>query len=163
MTLDRISGVDFRQCHATVDSGKGIYHLQNMLQKKTILHIDNDPDDLFLIDDHIRLLCPDIMIRNAFDGAEGLARLNEILEDESLLPGLVLMDLNMPGLSGWDVLESIGQLAKSRDIPVIVFSTSANPADIEFCHLHGAAYMVKPIDYYELKSQIAKILSMAVF
>lgn len=61
-------------------------------------------------------------------------------------PAVILMDLNLPGTDGRDLIE---QLKKDQDlklIPMIVLTTSANPKDIEICYQYGVnSYMLKPI------------------
>ena len=65
-------------------------------------------------------------------------------------PGLILLDLNMPGTDGRALLRTLKADESLRDIPVIVLSTSDNPRDVEFCYRHGASgYQVKPMDTQE--------------
>ncbi|HEX8701931.1 MAG TPA: response regulator, partial [Myxococcaceae bacterium] len=67
--------------------------------------------------------------------------------ERALRPGLILLDLNLPGLDGRQVLESIKSDSQLRAIPVIVFSTSDNPRDVQSCYQLGAsAYLLKPVD-----------------
>lgn len=62
-------------------------------------------------------------------------------------PALILLDLNLPGTDGREVLEQIKQDEELKIIPVVVFTTSANPRDIEVCYKNGAnGYIVKPIN-----------------
>lgn len=62
-------------------------------------------------------------------------------------PALILLDLNLPTRDGREVLRQIKQDARLRTIPVVVFTTSAQPHDIDMCHQLGAnSYMVKPVD-----------------
>jgi len=62
-------------------------------------------------------------------------------------PGLILLDLNLPGLDGRQVLERIKADSELRAIPVIVFSTSDNPRDVQSCYQGGvSAYLLKPVD-----------------
>jgi CheY-like chemotaxis protein len=63
-------------------------------------------------------------------------------------PALVFLDLNLPTRDGCEVLRQIKQDARLRTIPVVVFTTSAQPHDIDTCHQLGAnSYMVKPVDF----------------
>lgn len=62
-------------------------------------------------------------------------------------PALILLDLNLPGTDGREVLEQIKQDEELKIIPVVVFTTSANPRDVEVCYRNGAnGYILKPID-----------------
>ena len=69
------------------------------------------------------------------------------------LPGLVLLDLNLPGLSGRDVLDGIRADPRLAELPVVVLSTSNAPADIAFAYGHRAnAYVRKPNGFLALRS-----------
>jgi len=60
------------------------------------------------------------------------------------------MDLNTPGTDGREALAVLKADPALNSIPVVVFSTSANPKDVGFCYAAGAnAYHVKPVRYPE--------------
>jgi CheY-like chemotaxis protein len=70
-------------------------------------------------------------------------------------PSVILLDLNLPGTDGRDVLEHLKQDQSLKEIPIVVFTTSANPRDIEFCYEKGAnGYLVKPMDSRQLEKTI---------
>jgi CheY-like chemotaxis protein len=70
-------------------------------------------------------------------------------------PSVILLDLNLPGIDGRDVLERLKQDVSLREIPIIVFTTSANPKDIELCYQRGAnGYLIKPMDSSELERTV---------
>jgi CheY-like chemotaxis protein len=74
-------------------------------------------------------------------------------------PELILLDLNLPGTDGREVLAMIKNSATLKTIPVIVLSTSTNPKDIEECYQSGVnSYMVKPMKFNELKISIQMML-----
>ncbi|MEO0408443.1 MAG: response regulator [Cyanobacteria bacterium P01_A01_bin.135] len=61
-------------------------------------------------------------------------------------PAVILLDLNMPGTDGRDFIVQVKQDDILKKIPIVVFTTSSNPKDIEFAYLNGAnGYMVKPV------------------
>ena len=63
-------------------------------------------------------------------------------------PVLILLDLNLPGIDGRDLLAMLKGEAYSQAIPVVVVTTSHNPRDIAWCYAHGAdGYQVKGMDY----------------
>ncbi|WP_315787911.1 response regulator [Fischerella sp. JS2] len=67
-------------------------------------------------------------------------------------PSVILLDLNLPGTDGRDVLEQVKQDQNLKEIPIVVFTTSSNPKDIEFCYQKGAnGYLIKPFDSHELE------------
>ncbi|MBW4558489.1 MAG: response regulator [Trichormus sp. ATA11-4-KO1] len=73
----------------------------------------------------------------------------------TLRPSVILLDLNLPGIDGRDILERLKQDRSFREIPIVVFTTSSNPKDVELCYQKGAnGYLVKPMDAEELKKTI---------
>lgn len=77
----------------------------------------------------------------------------------AVLPAIILLDLNMPGTDGRQVLETIKQDEVLSSIPVIIFSTSSNTKDIEECYQLGAnSYLTKPIEYAALEAKIQLIV-----
>lgn len=67
-------------------------------------------------------------------------------------PSVILLDLNLPGTDGREVLEQLKQDQSFKEIPIVVFTTSSNPKDIEFCYQNGAnGYLIKPLDSDELE------------
>lgn len=72
---------------------------------------------------------------------------NDAFEDDTL-PSLILLDLRLPTVDGFEVLQAIRQNERTRKIPVIVVSTSERQGDISHCYQLGAnAYITKPVDY----------------
>jgi CheY-like chemotaxis protein len=70
-------------------------------------------------------------------------------------PSVILLDLNLPGTDGRDVLEQLKQDQKFKQIPIIVFTTSSNPKDVEFCYQKGAnGYLIKPVDSDALEKTV---------
>jgi CheY-like chemotaxis protein len=66
-------------------------------------------------------------------------------------PSMILLDLNLPGTDGREVLEQIKQDNDLKIIPVVIFTTSSNPRDIEVCYRHGVnGYILKPININKL-------------
>ena len=73
----------------------------------------------------------------------------------ALRPSVILLDLNLPGIDGRDILDRLKQDNSFKEIPIVVFTTSSNPKDIELCYQKGAnGYLVKPMDAEELKKTI---------
>lgn len=63
-------------------------------------------------------------------------------------PSLILLDLNLPGTDGRQVLQRIKADDNLKTIPVIVLTTSSNPKDIDACYKNGAnSYIVKPVNF----------------
>jgi CheY-like chemotaxis protein len=70
-------------------------------------------------------------------------------------PSVILLDLNLPGLDGRDVLERLKQDQVLREIPIVIFTTSSNPQDVALCYQKGAnGYLVKPMNSVELQKTV---------
>jgi CheY-like chemotaxis protein len=74
---------------------------------------------------------------------------------EAPRPSIILLDLNLPGVDGREVLEQLKQDQNLKTIPIVVFTTSSNPKDIKFCYQNGAnGYLIKPVDSEELEKTV---------
>lgn len=73
-------------------------------------------------------------------------------------PGIVLLDLNLPGTDGHEVLETIKKDTQLRKIPVVVLTTSCEECDIERCYSAGASsYICKPVDLNGLMEAVQRM------
>jgi two-component system response regulator len=90
-------------------------------------------------------------VRIARDGVEALDYLfarNEDGEPKHALPGVILLDLNLPRIDGLEVLRRIKADRRTREIPVIVLTVSDRDHDIAACRQQGAdSYIVKPVGF----------------
>lgn len=95
------------------------------------------------------------------EGDEALAFLRHFgkYADATLAPrpSMILLDLNLPGTDGREVLKQIKQDDDLKTIPVVIFTTSSNPRDVNICYQQGVnGYLIKPIDVVQLK-QIVRL------
>ena len=73
-------------------------------------------------------------------------------------PGIVLLDLNMPGRDGRAVIDAMKQAPALKDIPVVVLTTSSDEKDIHECYAMGAStYITKPVDLERFISAIQRL------
>ncbi len=74
------------------------------------------------------------------------------------LPGLILLDLNMPGLDGRAVLESAKQDSALKKIPIIILTTSSDERDVRQCYELGAStYIQKPVSFDGLINAVKRL------
>ena len=77
---------------------------------------------------------------------------------EIVLPGLIMLDLNLPGIDGIEVLKIIKSDFKLKKIPVVVLTTSNDIKDIEKCYQLGAnSYIQKPVGFEGFINAITKL------
>jgi two-component system response regulator len=101
----------------------------------------------------------------AHDGVEALDCLLGDDEDEAnddaaaaRLPRLVLLDLNLPRLDGFEVLRRLRSRPRTRLVPVVVLSSSLEREDLQRCYALGAnSYIRKPVDYSEFVVTAAQL------
>ncbi|MPR32751.1 response regulator [Salmonirosea aquatica] len=121
-----------------------------------ILMADDDADDRFLV----QAAFEDNRIDQKLLFFEDGEQLLDHLHDETVqgVTRFILLDLNMPKRDGRDVLRTLKADKELSTIPIIVFSTSKAPDDINSSYRLGAnSYVVKPSSYEHLKEVIQKI------
>jgi two-component system response regulator len=119
---------------------------------KPILLVEDNPDDVELT----RIAFAESKIANRLvvvsDGAEALdflfARGQYADRQDQPLPSIVLLDLNLPKVDGREVLQAIRADERTRNLPVVVLTTSAEPFDVEASYALGVnSYIQKPVDF----------------
>ncbi|TWW00399.1 response regulator [Chitinophaga pinensis] len=115
-----------------------------------ILLADDDIEDRFIMQDAFNAInLPEVPLL-VEDGEKVLEYLSETHRNAGVLPSLVVLDLNMPRLSGTQTLRELKSRDAYKDIPVIIFSSSLNVIEMHECKQLGAlSYMVKPFTYEE--------------
>lgn len=115
-----------------------------------ILYAEDDPNDVFFIKHAFAKVGVANPLHTVADGQAAknyLAGVGAFTDRHRYpLPCLVLLDIKLPQVSGWDVLHWMQDQPNLRKIPVIIFSASSFPSDIEKAYAIGAnAYVVKPV------------------
>lgn len=122
-----------------------------------VLIAEDDPEDLFLMQRALRQLRPGLAMAAARDGIE----LFEYLEGCTALtlPGLIIIDLNMPRMDGREVLRALHRDARYTTLPVVVMTTSVEPEDFQFAQAHQAAQVLsKPEAFSEMVQRLGMLL-----
>jgi CheY-like chemotaxis protein len=84
----------------------------------------------------------------------------EILEDNNGLPDIILLDLNMPKISGVEFLSILKSREEFMHIPTVILTTSNNKKDLEECYRIGVSgYILKPLKYEAYVKKIEQVLS----
>lgn len=89
-------------------------------------------------------------VRRCKTGDEALEYLDYVAENKNPenypRPGIILMDLNLPGTDGRDIIKYMNGIDSLKLIPVVILTTSDNENDIKHCYLYGAnSYIQKPV------------------
>ena len=92
------------------------------------------------------------------DGVAARSYIQNSGNGEGARPALVLLDLNLPLVHGYDLLLEIRRAEWLRLVPVLILSTSNNPRDIERCYAGGAnSFLTKPVDFERQRRLVAVI------
>jgi len=118
----------------------------------TVLLVEDDLNDIFLVKRAFKMARLTTPLQVVTDGEEAthyLGGAGKYADRETFpLPKLIVMDIKMPRMTGFDVLEWIKTDGALRRIPVVIVSSSDRPQDIDRAYELGAnAYMVKPVNY----------------
>jgi CheY-like chemotaxis protein len=124
-----------------------------------ILYIDDDQDDLMIFGDSIGSLYPGVNVLKAQSGEEGLSILQSLERSAKPYPALIMLDMNMPRMDGRQTLQHIKNNNNWSDIPVVIFTTSSNNEDIEFCKRYNTQCITKPMSYKNLDHTVKQLIS----
>src|SRR5687767_9482039 len=127
-----------------------------------ILLAEDRPDDVFLMERALQKVKSRHPLRVVTDGQKAIEYLSGQGEYSDRVafpfPGLVILDLKMPGVGGFEVVEWMRKTPQTRLTPIIILSTSALPEDINRAYELGAnAYMIKPTDHRSLERLLQTI------
>jgi len=121
----------------------------------TILHIDDDPNDVMLFEHACQKAGVYFDLHAVHDGDDAIAYLGGTgaFADRTKhpFPQLILLDLKMPRVNGFDVLGWIRSREEFKKLPVIVLTSSNHETDVKHAHALGAStYLVKPVGFDSL-------------
>ncbi len=124
-------------------------------EKKNVLYIEDNPANLRLVT-QILSRSEDINLLTALEPLRGLELAKEYQ------PDLILLDINLPGISGYDVLDELRKNQQTENIPVIAISANAMEKDLQKGKDAGFSdYITKPIDVVELLETVNKKLQIS--
>jgi two-component system, chemotaxis family, response regulator Rcp1 len=125
-----------------------------------ILLVEDNPADCRLIQEALRRKPGAFDLAIASDGPKALSMLALSRDPASgaSRPDLILLDLNLPGMSGWEVLEQIKSDPAFRDIPVLILTSSRSHSDVQRAYrLQASSYICKPTRLSDLFHMVDEI------
>jgi CheY-like chemotaxis protein len=127
-----------------------------------ILYIEDNPDEADIFKRVLsRLSVPPsfTILKNGSEGIDYLLNQGPYLGQALPMPRLVLLDLNLPGHSGFDVIQQVRAASRTRYLPIVIYSSSDNPKDMRRAYDLGAnAYLVKPGSYHEVSDMMRRAI-----
>ncbi|MBN1217475.1 MAG: response regulator [Anaerolineae bacterium] len=131
------------------------------IQAVTILLVEDDPGHARLIEKNLRRsnITNEIVVLD--DGRRAIDYLfntGEFAAADHHSPLLVLLDLNLPGPDGYQVLQRMKENEKTRRIPVVILTTTDDIHEVARCYDLGCnVYVTKPVDYVQFSEAIRRI------
>lgn len=118
--------------------------------------IENDLDDQEIFGMALQEAAPEASCVFANSGVEAL----ELLEqDPSFVPSLVIMDMNMPLMDGKECLQALKAMERLREVPVYMYSTTADPLSVaEVKGLGAVDFFEKPTSFQELTALLGQLV-----
>lgn len=124
--------------------------------KSIVLYADDDTEDHQLLKE-IFIEYTSVIELITFHNGTQLLNYIEALAPLQPKPCLIILDINMPGLTGKQTLKKLRAMESFAELPVVLFSTSTLPSEVEFAAAYGAGFITKPL-YTKQFHQIANQL-----
>lgn len=126
---------------------------------KTIMLVEDNPDDVDLT---VRALKQNKLLNKVIVARDGAEAVNMLFGTETEppmpLPEVVLLDLNLPRLSGLEVLRRIRSHERTRLLPVVVLTTSDEDRDkVESYSLGANSYITKPVEFEQFSCAVKEL------
>jgi CheY-like chemotaxis protein len=129
----------------------GLFKTKKKVSQIKVLVVDDEPDLVSTVE--YRLKFANCCVVTATNGQEGLQ------QAAAEKPDLILLDTNMPGMNGHEMLERLRADPALRHIPVIMVTARCAPQDIAAASAHGISdYITKPFDFAQLLEKIHTVL-----
>lgn len=127
------------------------------MNTRPLLVVEDSDEDFEAVCWALRRLGRTLPVERCVDGDAALDRLRE---PGRPYPGLILLDLNLPGTDGRDVLATLKRDPHLNVLPVLIMSTSVSDSDVRGCYDAGAnGYLVKPVNFEQFMEQISVMCS----
>jgi CheY-like chemotaxis protein len=126
------------------------------LEEQILLSVEDSDSDFHLIKMAVRDLGPNLTVFRAYDGEQAIAFLNQSGDYKSVpRPHLVLLDAQLPRLSGLQVLEHIKSSEALRSIAVVMFTSFSDPQEVQQALKLGADTVLrKPVRFDEFREKL---------
>jgi CheY-like chemotaxis protein len=131
---------------------------RNNLKPISILLVEDNDDDIIIIERVFKKvkLANDIhVVRNGHDAIDYIYHRGKYEGTERHAPGMILLDISMPGMNGFDLLKKLKADPKTKSIPVVMLTSSGRDEDIMKSYENGAcSYITKPLEFGDFVNAI---------
>ena len=152
-----VEATDTPLANASGDGAEDAREVNSSLPGAVLVYVEDNASNLRLVESILKRQRGDIALVSAIDGLRGL----ELIRRRQ--PHVVLLDLQLPGMSGEEVLRELLAEPRTREIPVIVLSADATAASRQRLLAAGAReYLCKPLDIRSFLGAVDRTLNLAV-
>ena len=127
------------------------------MTEQVVLQVEDDEASYFVFRELFEEICPDIRLQRAQNGVEALAMIRGLAEDPSIRLTLVILDVFLPLMNGWEVLASVRAVESLRTIPVVMFTGQIIERDQKRSAELDVEYVQKPADLRALTLLVKEI------
>lgn len=132
-----------------------------MVSYRSILHVEDNDAEALLVQRALEEIAPPLRCKRVSDVDRALKMLDMVGRGNAAPPCLILLDLNLPPRSGYDVLKQVRECQALAAVPVVIFSSLASPADKRNSLSLGAlAHIGKPSTFDEYVAALREVVSM---
>ena len=133
------------------------------MEQLSILHVEDDDAASLLVQLTLQEAFPEVKHHRVSDIDNALRLLSANVEEPGISPpGLILLDLNLPRKSGFEMLKAVRESSSLGELCVVVFTSSATPADRKRAlELGATAYVTKPSTFEDYLAAMHKIVKLA--
>ena len=121
-----------------------------------ILYVEDNPGEVFLLQQAVRTLDENVQLVTARDGEVAL----NLLLSASVRPSVIVLDLNLPGINGIEVLKAVKSHPELKAVPTVVFAEMAARKQIEMTGYTPELFLSKPMDLEGYKGVAKKIIAL---
>lgn len=132
-----------------------------MANRTRVLLVEDDQDDIF----HVKRILKSCGLVDSLttvrDGSEAVDHLAACVREDAALPDLIILDLNLPRMSGMEVLQWIRAEQRLRDVPVVILTGSREDGSLVELHRLGVlGYLVKPLTSQDFVRTVAGCVAL---
>jgi len=120
------------------------------MERKKILLVEDDELDVISVERSLKKFQIDVELKTAYNGIEALSLLQNKDNNEHYMPDVILLDMNMPKMNGYEFLKELRSKKEFSDIKIFVMTTSNESADrIKMEDLGISGFLIKPMMFNE--------------
>ena len=127
------------------------------MTEQVVLQVEDDEANYYIFRELFEEICPDFQLQRAQNGVEALAMIRSLAEDSSIRLALVILDVFLPLMDGWEVLASIRAVESLKKIPVVMFTGQILDRDRKRSEELDVEYLQKPSDLRSLTLLVREI------